>query len=462
MLIDCTATLFHTMTASVANSEPAVDSLREAFFRHAQALLTAADDRDDAWRAARACLHQRGFDLRKLEHLPIGYFPAAEPIWQRLLHDGFSADEIRASDLLADSRLPGRIVGPIRDAGRQIHSFWARQPENLDRCLYLSTDWKEHAGLFGLDVALPAVRAGAPAQRVGSHDLLVVEDLWDALLLQARGWAAVGAVGNSPAEIGPPRWERLDELGIHRVTLMVDSFHDSHEAALAAIRQAACSRRGPAIYVLPPAAVHGAWQSWQQGRAAQLDVLEKLLAAQRVHGFHYLALSLIALAKGDGPWTDAARRAALAEGGTFFAAAHQRNVPQLNAFFLPPLLDALGLNWSDHTRWSDSWREDEPSTNGSQWGDANGKVAGALQRRPLRKQPIQANVRSRALMRQFTPPIRTRLLLLAASRTFATSTAASGSCAFAGIEPSTPAAVRWSPAADAGPAFGHGNRDPRS
>jgi hypothetical protein len=273
---------------------------------------------------------------------------------------------------LADSRLPGRLIGPIRDAGRQIESFWAKQPESLDRCLYLSTEWKEHAGLFGLDVALPAVSGSR-------RDLLVVEDLWDALLLQSRGWAAVAAVGNSPAEVGPRRWERLDEQGIHRVTLMVDSFHDSHEAALAAIRQAACSRRSPAIYVLPPAAVHGAWQSWQQGRSAQPEVLEKLLAAQRVHGFHYLALSLIALAKGDGPWTDAARRAALAEGRRFFAAAHQRNVPQLDAFFLPPLLDALGLNWSDRAAWSDSWREDAPSPNGSQWEDANGKAAGTIQ-----------------------------------------------------------------------------------
>lgn len=62
----------------------------------------------------RACLHQRGFDLRKIEHLPLGYFPAVEPLWRCLLHDGFAADEIRASNLLADSRLPGRLIGPIR------------------------------------------------------------------------------------------------------------------------------------------------------------------------------------------------------------------------------------------------------------------------------------------------------------------------------------------------------------
>ena len=348
------------------HSEHPADGLREAYFRHTQALLAASEGRDEAWRAARGCLHQRGFDLRKLEQLPLGYFPAAEPIWQGLLRDGFSADEIRASNLLADSRLPGRLVGPIRDTGRRIISFWAKTPQQLDRSLYLSADWKEQAGVFGLDEAYPAVAHGR-------HDLLLVEDFWDAILLHSHGCLGVGAIGNSPAEISPRRWERLDELGIHRVTLVVDSFHDSHEACVAAIRQAAFSRRGPAIYVLPPAAgpkgCPGAWQSWQQGRAATAETLDQLLSAHRIHGFHYLALSLIALAKGEGPWTDAARRAALGEARKFHATAHQRNVPQLDTFFLPPLLEALGLNWGDRRAWHDSWLEDVPSSNGSDAAD---------------------------------------------------------------------------------------------
>ena len=340
------------------HSEHPADGLREAYFRHTQALLAASESRDDAWRAARGCLHQRGFDLRKLEQLPLGYFPSAEPIWHGLLRDGFSADEIRASNLLADSRLPGRLVGPIRDAGRRIISFWAKLPQQLDRSLYLSSDWKEQVGVFGLDEAYPAVAHGR-------HDLLLVEDLWDAILLQSHGYPGVGAIGNSPAEISPRRWERLDELGIHRVTLVVDSFHDSHEACVAAIRQAAFSRRGPAIYVLPPAAVHGAWQSWQQGRAATAETLDKLLSAHRIHGFHYLALSLIALAQGRRPVDRRRPPRGPGRGADFYATAHQRNVPQLDAFFLPPLLEALGLSWGDRSAWHDSWLEDNPSSNGS-------------------------------------------------------------------------------------------------
>jgi len=348
----------YAMNPLPSHVEHPSDSLREAYFRHTQAHLAASDSRDDAWRAARGCLHQRGFDLRKLEQLPLGYFPSAEPIWHGLLHDGFSADEIRASNLLADSRLPGRLVGPIRDADRRIISFWARLPQQLDRSLYLSTDWKEQVGVFGLDEALPAVADGR-------HDLLLVEDIWDAVLLQSRGCMGIAAIGNHPAEISPRRWERLDDLGIHRVTLVVDSFHDSHEACVAAIRQAASSRRCPAIYVLPPAAVHGTGRSWQQGRATSAEALEQLLTAQRIHGFHYLALSLIALHRGEGPWTDVTRRAALEEAREFYASAHQRNVPQLDAFFLPPLLEALGLNWGDRPAWHDFWLEDSPSSNGS-------------------------------------------------------------------------------------------------
>lgn len=271
------------MNPQPIHSEHPADGLREAYFRQTQAQLAASADlpeakcwRDDAWRAARGCLHQWGFDLRKLEQLPLGYFPSAEPIWHGLLRDGFSADEIRASNLLADSRLPGRVVGPIRDASRRIVSFWAKQPQHLEHSLYLSSDWKEQAGVFGLDEAYPVVA-------YGRHDLVLVEDFWDAILLHSHGCLGVGAIGTSPAEIGPRRWERLDELGIHRVTLVVDSFHDSHEACVAAVRQAAFSRRGPAIYVLPPAAgpkaCPGAWQSWQQARGASTETLEKLLSA---------------------------------------------------------------------------------------------------------------------------------------------------------------------------------------
>ena len=345
------------------HSEHPADGLREAYFRHTQALLAASDNRDDAWRAARGCLHQRGFDLRKLEQLPLGYFPSAEPIWHGLLRDGFSADEIRASNLLADSRLPGRLVGPIRDAGRRIISFWAKLPQQLDRSLYLSSDWKEQAGVFGLDEAYPAVAHGR-------HDLLLVEDIWDAILLQSHGCPGVGAIGNSPAEIGPRRWERLDELGIHRVTLVVDSFHDSHEAAVAAIRAGGlfAARAGD----LCLAAGRGAWRLAVLAagpRGQRRDPGETPFRAS------HSRLSLPGLepdrhAQGRRP-VDRRRRAARpwARRGNSMPRPISATCRSWTPSSCRRSWRPSGLSWGDRSAWHDSWLEDKPSSNGSAWSD---------------------------------------------------------------------------------------------
>ena len=124
----------------------------------------------------------------------------------------------------------------------------------------------------------------------------------------------------------------------------------------------------------------------------------------------------------------------LSEGRKFFAAAHQRNVPQLDAFFLPPLLEALDLNWSDRAALfnepaTNSWLEDAASANGSEWADA--KAAGIPLRtcRPpkSRNRPLPADTAIHACGRARRRPVR-------APRTSATSISASGSSASAGTE----------------------------
>ena len=150
------------------------------------------------------------------------------------------------------------------------------------------------------------------------------------------------------------------------MTLVVDSFHDSYEAAVAAIRQEAFSRCGPAIYVLPPAAVHGSWQSWQQGRAGEHQDLEKLPSAHPHSRLPLFGLESDRLAQGRRPVDRRhAPHGGMGKAQDFYATVHQRNVPQLDTFFLPPLLEALGLSWGDRSAWHDSWLEDVPSSNGS-------------------------------------------------------------------------------------------------
>ena len=66
---------------------------------------------------------------------------------------------------------------------------------------------------------------------------------------KATASTRLGAVGNSPADISPRRWERLEELGIHRADAC--GRQSSRFARGVRCRHPACcvmSCRGPAIY----------------------------------------------------------------------------------------------------------------------------------------------------------------------------------------------------------------------
>ena len=336
--------------------ESHVDGLREAYFRHVQAALEGGAGRDPARRAALACLADWGFDLTRLDRLPIGYFSSPGLLREELLGDGFSAEEIAASHVLCDPRLAGRLVGPIRDAQGRIVSFWARNPDRPDdRTLYLSSGWKQEAAVFGLDVARPAVEDDR-------HDLLLVEDLFDALLLHSRGIRHVAAIGGSAADMTEVRWERLAGLGVHRVTLASDGPHTSARAMLVALGRAARARTAPAVYVLPPEALAEPDGIRRLVRSMTPDALADLLVRERIHGFRYKAQYLIAKHKQADVWTDAARHALVCEAVEFYTTVNQRCIPQLDLFFLPTILEELGLGWDIHGEPdAPAWSDDAPA-----------------------------------------------------------------------------------------------------
>ena len=126
----------------------------------------------------------------------------------------FTREEIRTSGLLADPRLPGRLVGPITDQTGRIVSFWAWDPTGQPpRWLYLKQDWKRQVGLYGIDVALPATADG-------TRNLLVVEEILDALLLHSHGLLQAAAIGGSAREMTSDRWHRLAAMGVRCATLI--------------------------------------------------------------------------------------------------------------------------------------------------------------------------------------------------------------------------------------------------
>jgi hypothetical protein len=204
--------------AAPERPEPAVlpDGINDAFLRTARRrLLDAEQGKEIAWHA-RSRLAAHGFGWDQLADLPLGVITTRRAMFDDLCGAGFSATEIRHSRLLSDPRLPGRIVGPICDATGTIVSFWARESdEGLPRHLFLTRHWRRSAPLVGLETAL----AAAAQER---HGLVVVEDPLDALLLRSAGLTNVAAIAGRGSELSPRCWQRLAQLEVARVTLVLN------------------------------------------------------------------------------------------------------------------------------------------------------------------------------------------------------------------------------------------------
>jgi hypothetical protein len=191
-------------------------------------------------------LRELGFDLQRLDSLPIGLFPSPMVMKEGLLQAGFAAEEIAASGMVGDPRVAERLIGPIRDANGQLLSLWARHPLGLPpKYLFLGSGWKEATAAFGLDVAMPCLTDSA-------GELLLVEDLLDALLLQSAGLPQAAATLRFSHNLTPPRWKQLAELGVERVTLVPSDEADGLLRAVAARGASLDSGAAPEVFVLLP------------------------------------------------------------------------------------------------------------------------------------------------------------------------------------------------------------------
>lgn len=189
-------------------------AMMEAFGAQACELLQDDASADPRRLAARVSLQSRGFPLSQLPRLPLGLFLDPQVMKGTLLAAGSSMAAVNASRLLADPRLSGRLVSPIRDLQGAIVSFWARHPKDeAPLYLFLHRQWRQSVPAICLDTALAAG---------GRHDLLLVEDPLDALLLHAHGLLNVAAVGGPFRELTGRRWRSLFEAGATRITLALD------------------------------------------------------------------------------------------------------------------------------------------------------------------------------------------------------------------------------------------------
>ena len=192
-------------------------------------------------------LRSLGFDLQRLEDLPIGIFLSSLVMTERLLRAGFCREEIIASGLVSDPRLAERLIGPIRNVGEDRSSVSGRGIPRAcaQKYLFSRGSWPWEVPAFGLDVALPSLPDSA-------CELLLVEDLLDALLLQSAGLLQVAATLSFSTNLARAQWEHLATLGIERVTLVPSN--EREELTRATVAREASLQGGPApeVFVLSP------------------------------------------------------------------------------------------------------------------------------------------------------------------------------------------------------------------
>jgi hypothetical protein len=223
-----------------------ISDLGERLFCGARRILQG-DGADPELRAVWCnILCSLGFDLQQLDSLPLGIFVSSPVMKEGLLRAGFRGEEIAASGLVGDPRVAKRLIGPIRNVGGQIINFWARHPEGLrPKYLFFRRGWQQEVPAIGLDVALSGLTDGA-------CELLLVEDLLDAILLQSAGLPQVAATLDFSRNLTKARWEQLAVLGVERVTLVPSDEQEGLARATLAREASLLGGLAPEVFVLLP------------------------------------------------------------------------------------------------------------------------------------------------------------------------------------------------------------------
>lgn len=334
--------------------------LVEAFCFHAYSLLDDERGAGPARRDALARLADRGFDPNQTEQLPVGLVVTPDALEQRLLGDGFTSEEVRRSKLVADRRLAGRLVGPITDLAGRITSFWAchtdaRQPAYL----FWRGGWRQHVAAFGLQTALGA--AGADGR------IVLVEDILDSLLLRSRGLRNAAALGDPIRRLDAGRWQQLAAAGVRRVTLVGDARPGTGACVLAVLEAAFAAEAAPSIDVVEPGVLAGTRTPGEFVRRQGMEAFRAVLAERLVHAYTLKARDVLGRRRPPCGWTVAARRAAMDEAVAFYTwqSARRRETAELDAHFVPPIIEELGWAWGaadarEEAREEEVTREESP------------------------------------------------------------------------------------------------------
>jgi DNA primase len=264
---------------------------------------------------ARAYLEGRGFDPDAIANSGLGVVPASAETNRLLERVGYRPSEIARAGVLADSRWPGRLCGPWRDAHGRIETFWTRAVDDSDpgtRYLYLRGAKRGHLPPYGLSDALAG---GQEARR----DIVLVEGFIDLHQLRTQGIPNVAALGG--ASIRPRAFEDLHRLGIDAVTLCLDNDDAGRTATAKAVENSARARQSPDIYVVDPGGLAPAKDPDEFVRQRGGDAWPALMGTT-ICGIEWRAREFAAGIGRDSPAAE--RRAAVARAGRWLGGLRPR------------------------------------------------------------------------------------------------------------------------------------------
>ncbi len=230
---------------------------------------------------------QYSLDVMRTDHLPLGVYPSAAAVHEHLLTCGFSQEEINIAAVVSDSRLPGRIIIPWRDALGRLATIIAEDitadEHTSGRRLYIKGG--QRPAVFGLDVALRPSSGGI-------DEMILVDHPLDVIFFQQHGIPNVAMMAGSSKAPTRQDWEVLGDLGVCNVTLALSDDSKGAARTCKSLLDAAQTDGAPHVFAVPFGALetcHGAGDfARSQGLGRFSGWLNK-----RQHAYQYLAAALV-------------------------------------------------------------------------------------------------------------------------------------------------------------------------
>jgi DNA primase len=178
---------------------------------------------------ARAYLEGRGLDYVAQEELGLGLYPYVNTLETALRAGGHDVEAARAEGLLF-TPMTGYAVFPWADPSGQPMTLYGRWPGKT-----VPDDKADKKTL-----ALPGEGTKASplyfdrARQAGLRDLVLVEGLIDAALLQAKGEA--GVIACMSAQFSVSQLETLGRYGVRSITICLDPDSAGEKGTLACIK----------------------------------------------------------------------------------------------------------------------------------------------------------------------------------------------------------------------------------